>query len=117
MYTDTVDGLSASLHIVIGLLISAICSTEVAAIEISLASFYPILLLSGEFNKYHRSGLALKLAFVCCTAGIIWPLEGMPVWLRYIAYAMPTTFGAQALRSIMARGKTALIPLHQLLKV
>jgi ABC-type multidrug transport system ATPase subunit/ABC-type multidrug transport system permease subunit len=65
-----------------GLLISAVCSTEVAAIELSLASFYPILLLSG----------------------IIWPLEGMPVWLRYIAYAMPSTFGAQALRSIMSRG-------------
>ena len=38
--------------------------------------------------------------------GVIWPLEAMPVWLRYFAKALPTTFAAEAMRSILARGLT-----------
>ena len=73
------------------------------AIQLSLGSFYPNLLLSG----------------------IIWPLEGMPDYLRwdlkartrsndhgddtlnlfrYISYVLPQTFACQALRGIMSRG-------------
>eukprot|EP00092_Neocalanus_flemingeri_P090968 GFUD01115269.1.p1 GENE.GFUD01115269.1~~GFUD01115269.1.p1 ORF type:complete len:186 (-),score=24.59 GFUD01115269.1:39-596(-) len=43
-----------------GLLVSALCDNEQDAIQLSLGSFYPNLLLSG----------------------IIWPLEGMPDYLR-----------------------------------
>ena len=38
--------------------------------------------------------------------GIIWPLEGMPKVVRYISYALPTTYAAEAMRSIMGRGKS-----------
>ena len=44
-----------------GLLVSALCDNEQDAIQLALGSFYPNLLLSG----------------------IIWPLEGMPQYLRY----------------------------------
>ena len=43
-----------------GLLVSALCDNEQDAIQLALGSFYPNLLLSG----------------------IIWPLEGMPMYLR-----------------------------------
>lgn len=37
-------------------------------------------------------------------AGIIWPVEAIPIGLRYISYALPTTWAAQTMRSIMSRG-------------
>ena len=45
-----------------GLLVSALCDNEQDAIQLALGSFYPNLLLSG----------------------IIWPLEGMPDYLRLV---------------------------------
>lgn len=45
-----------------GFVISAICELERNAIQLALGSFYPTLLLSG----------------------VIWPIEGMPLYLRYI---------------------------------
>ncbi|KAI0241754.1 ABC transporter G family member 20 [Lamellibrachia satsuma] len=66
----------------LGLLISSICETEMSAIQCALGSVYPNMLLSG----------------------IIWPIESMPLWLRYIGYCLPMTFAAEALRSILARG-------------
>ena len=65
-----------------GLLVSALCDNEQDAIQLALGSFYPNLLLSG----------------------IIWPLEGMPQYLRYISYVLPQTFACQALRGILSRG-------------
>merc|ERR1719412_3254344 len=65
-----------------GLLVSALCDNEQDAIQLALGSFYPNLLLSG----------------------IIWPLEGMPMYLRYISYVLPQTFACEALRGILSRG-------------
>ncbi len=39
-------------------------------------------------------------------SGIIWPLEAMPVWMRYLGYCLPNTYAAQAMRSILARGES-----------
>lgn len=41
-----------------------------------------------------------------CT-GIIWPLESMPVWLRYFSYCLPMTYAAEAMRCILARGENS----------
>ena len=46
----------------IGLIISAVCETQQDATQIALGIFYPNLILSG----------------------IIWPIESMPVVLRYL---------------------------------
>lgn len=65
-----------------GFVISAICELERNAIQLALGSFYPTLLLSG----------------------VIWPIEGMPILLRSVAYFLPLTQATSALRSMLARG-------------
>ena len=47
-----------------------------------MGSFYPNFLLSG----------------------IIWPIEGMPVFLQYLAFLLPQTYACEAMRSILSRG-------------
>jgi len=37
-------------------------------------------------------------------SGVIWPIEAIPEWLRYISYALPTTWAAESMRSVMLRG-------------
>ncbi|ELT92522.1 hypothetical protein CAPTEDRAFT_162923 [Capitella teleta] len=66
----------------LGLLISTICIEETSAIQCALGSVYPNMLLSG----------------------IIWPLESMPMNLRYVSYCLPMTYAAEAMRCILARG-------------
>lgn len=65
-----------------GFVISAICELERNAIQLALGSFYPTLLLSG----------------------VIWPIEGMPIVLRYISTFLPLTLATTSLRSMMTRG-------------
>ncbi|XP_072155467.1 ABC transporter G family member 20 isoform X2 [Bemisia tabaci] len=71
-----------------GFVISAICELERNAIQLALGSFYPTLLLSG----------------------VIWPVEGMPIILRYISLCLPLTMATTSLRSILTRGWNLLEP-------
>ncbi|KAL4229119.1 hypothetical protein ACF0H5_012158 [Mactra antiquata] len=70
------------LGMALGVLYSAICNDENSAIQLALGSYFPLLLISG----------------------ILWPIEAMPVWLRYIGYASPMTYACEAMRCILARG-------------
>ncbi|GAM25192.1 hypothetical protein SAMD00019534_083670, partial [Acytostelium subglobosum LB1] len=65
-----------------GLVISSVAVIETEAIQLSLASFFPSLLLSG----------------------VMWPVQAIPPWFSWISYALPTTWAAEALRDIMIRG-------------
>ncbi|XP_003696091.1 ABC transporter G family member 20 isoform X1 [Apis florea] len=65
-----------------GFVISAICELERNAIQLALGSFYPTLLLSG----------------------VIWPIEGMPSFLRRISQGLPLTMATTALRAMLTRG-------------
>lgn len=65
-----------------GLFISSKARTEFQALQLALATFLPVLLISG----------------------IIWPVEALPTWLTPISWALPTTWAADAIRSIMVRG-------------
>ncbi|XP_032783939.2 LOW QUALITY PROTEIN: ABC transporter G family member 20 [Daphnia magna] len=65
-----------------GLLIATVCDNEISALLLSQASFLPFTVISG----------------VC------WPIEGMPFYLRSIAYSMPLTYAIESLRSIFSRG-------------
>merc|ERR1719273_701957 len=56
-----------------GFLISGLCDSQAVAMQLSIGSFYPNLLLSG----------------------ILWPLEGMPPALQYIAKFLPNTLACQ----------------------
>ncbi|KAI9558718.1 ABC protein [Daphnia sinensis] len=65
-----------------GLLIATLCDNENSALLLSQASFLPFTVISG----------------VC------WPIEGMPPYLRNIAYSMPLTYAIESLRCVFARG-------------
>ncbi|CAF1292196.1 unnamed protein product [Adineta steineri] len=64
-----------------GLVISTIFTTEVNAHQVTMAAFYPVLLLSG----------------------IVWPLEGQPIWIRTITKWLPMTKAIEAMRGILLR--------------
>jgi ABC-type multidrug transport system permease subunit len=66
----------------LGLIISTIARDEAEAVQLAVGSFFPVLLLSG----------------------VIWPLEGIPKGLNYVSYCLPTTWAAEAMRSILIRG-------------
>jgi ABC-type multidrug transport system permease subunit len=40
------------------------------------------------------------------SSGIFWPLEGMPIYLQYIAFLLPFTLPSIAVRNILAKGWT-----------
>ena len=65
-----------------GLVIAAICSEERQAMQLALGSFFPALLLSG----------------------IIWPIQAIPHYLRWLSLLLPTTWAASAGRDVMSRG-------------
>ena len=65
-----------------GLIISAICREENTAVMMLVGTFYINLIL----------------------AGIIWPIEAMPRWLRMFSYIQPQTLPVEALRNILSRG-------------
>lgn len=65
-----------------GLLVSAVCTEENTAVMMLVGTFYTNLIL----------------------AGIIWPIEAMPHWLRPLSYAQPQTLPTDTLRHILSRG-------------
>ena len=65
-----------------GLVMSAGCNTEQEAVQASLGTFFPFMLLSGT----------------------LWPLEGMPKYLQYVSYCLPQTLACEAMRGLMERG-------------
>ncbi|XP_071445179.1 ABC transporter G family member 20-like [Hetaerina americana] len=65
-----------------GFLISSCSSSISEANYMATGSFLPMIVMSGA----------------------MWPLEGMPLVFRYLAYAMPSTMATESLRSIMFRG-------------
>lgn len=59
-----------------------------------------------------KSLLKVSFLFCCllnskdffCFVGIIWPLEAIPEWLRYISICLPQTYAAEAMRCVLSRG-------------
>jgi len=66
----------------LGLVISGAATIETEAVQLSLSAYFPALLMSG----------------------VIWPLESIPPWMQWLSKALPTTWAAESLRSIMIRG-------------
>lgn len=66
----------------LGLFVSSKASSEFQAMQTVMPIMFPVLLLSG----------------------ILWPVEGLPTILQPVAWALPTTWSAEAFRSIMIRG-------------
>ncbi|XP_065916658.1 ABC transporter G family member 20-like isoform X2 [Dysidea avara] len=65
-----------------GLAISAYVNSESFALELAIALVYPVLL----------------------SAGLLWPLQSLPDWVRYTCYSFPMAVPTDAVRSILLRG-------------
>lgn len=65
-----------------GLLISIFCDSHTQASFVATGSFYPMIIL----------------------CGLLWPLQGMPDQLRYIALLFPFTIPSISVRNILVKG-------------
>jgi len=77
-----VASLLAITAVSLGILLSAAARNELQAVQ-----FIPMIVLP-----------------VFLLAGIFWPVEAIPPWLRPAAYAIPVTYAVEGLRSVMLRG-------------
>jgi ABC-2 type transport system permease protein len=66
----------------LGILLSSAAKTEAQAVQ-----FFPLIVLP-----------------TFLLAGIFWPVEALPTWLRPFSYLIPPTYAVSALRSIFLRG-------------
>ncbi|XP_077286475.1 ABC transporter G family member 20 [Arctopsyche grandis] len=71
-----------------GFLISIICDSYSFAFFVSTGSFYPMIML----------------------CGIVWPVEGMALGVRYVSKALPFTIPIMSMRDIMEKGHTMAYP-------
>ncbi|KAL5019992.1 hypothetical protein ScPMuIL_002884 [Solemya velum] len=60
----------------------SVCENENSAIQLVMGTMYPAMLISG----------------------ILWPIEAMPQWIRYISMCLPMTYAAEAIRCVLSRG-------------
>lgn len=65
-----------------GLLISVYCESHTMANFVATGAFYPMIIL----------------------CGLLWPLEGMPLFLRNFAFVFPFTVPTIAVRNVMEKG-------------
>uniref|UniRef100_A0A8D8JK43 ABC transporter G family member 20 n=1 Tax=Culex pipiens TaxID=7175 RepID=A0A8D8JK43_CULPI len=65
-----------------GLLISIFCDAHSTANFMATGTFYPMIIM----------------------CGIMWPLEGMPRYLQYIAYCFPFTVPSISMRNVLVKG-------------
>jgi ABC-2 type transport system permease protein len=74
--------LLAIVSLSLGILLSSLAKREAQAIQ-----FFPIIVLP-----------------TFLLAGIFWPVEAIPSWLRPFSYLIPPTYAVDATRSVMLRG-------------
>ncbi|MEE3082727.1 MAG: ABC transporter permease [Candidatus Thermoplasmatota archaeon] len=66
----------------LGLVVSSKAKSEFQAMQLNMPMMFPVLLLSG----------------------ILWPVQALPNWLQPVSWVLPSTWTAEACRSIMIRG-------------
>lgn len=86
-----------------GLFISIFCDSHTMANFMATGSFYPMIILCGKFWLLSLVNSRLTLTWIIIL-GIFWPLEGMPVYLQYVAFLLPFTLPSIAVRNILAKG-------------
>jgi huntingtin len=64
------------------------------------------LLLSAVFKKTHEAAVVAigTIFFIFIISGVLWPVEGIGLWLRWFSYSLPCTIPNDTLRSILSRG-------------
>lgn len=61
------------------------------------------LIYKMKYLKKERVKL-IFFEFIYFLKGMVWPVQGMPVYLQYISYFLPCTLACEAMRSIVSRG-------------
>ncbi len=102
------------MHFLQGFLIGSFCKEEVEATMLSIAMFFPVVMLSGWqmhfylhiifLHSININKLCNNLFFNYIFVGIMWPLEGMPLGFQYFSYLLPCQLPSEAMRSIVSRG-------------
>ena len=77
-----VIALLAIVSLSLGILLSSLAKREAQAIQ-----FFPLIILP-----------------TFLLAGIFWPVEAIPHWLRPLSYLIPPSYAVDAIRSVMLRG-------------
>jgi ABC-2 type transport system permease protein len=77
-----VIALLAVVSLSLGILLSSLARREAQAIQ-----FFPLIVLP-----------------TFLLAGIFWPVEAIPSWLRPFSYIIPPSYAVDAIRSVMLRG-------------
>lgn len=85
-----------------GLFISIFCDSHTMANFMATGSFYPMIILCGKWSVNWL--FILNLIDDSLLSGIFWPLEGMPIYLQYVAFLLPFTLPSIAVRNILAKG-------------
>nr|CAI5834721.1 unnamed protein product [Callosobruchus analis] len=78
----TITLLAGMCGMCFGFVVSCSCDTERTATYMALGSFLPIVML----------------------CGIIWPIEAMDTYLKYISTVLPLTQATDSMRCVLARG-------------
>lgn len=93
--------LAAFNGMILGLLISILSRSYLTAFIVSQSYMMPFLLISGKKNYNYEN---LKIFF--SPLGIIWPFEGMPIYLQYFSRFFPIYYPIQTLRNLIFKGRS-----------
>jgi hypothetical protein len=85
--------------LVFGLLCSIMMKSVLSAYIMSQGTVYPVSFISGETKLWSCTN---KIASIGFFAGTMWPVEGMPVGLRYIGEVFPFSRPTSTLRRLLA---------------
>jgi ABC-type multidrug transport system permease subunit len=81
--------------------------TLVALSGLSFGLFLSCIIDDFVLANYLNIGVFLGFMF---TSGIFWPIEGMPMLLRYASYMAPTTLPNQSITDVVVKGFTIAHP-------
>ncbi len=98
-------GLIDSYRIILALPILFLLSSLFSCIGMIFTSF------ARNYDSfiYSTSGLIVPMSLL---SGTYFPLEQLPVGLRYVAYLFPLTHGVSAVREVLHNGPTTVVAIH-----
>ena len=101
--TDIVLGYTVTFDIrIVGSIALALMIIVLYAIGLLGLGFLLSTIAKNEFQAIQFIPLIILPSIIL--AGVIWPIESMPPIIRPVSYAIPLTYAAEALRSVMIRG-------------
>lgn len=90
-----------------GLLLSAVMRSSFESLTLAQFFVYPIMFLSGKWKLQIIQQASELFAYI---SGVMWPFEGIPVFLQHIGRLMPFALASTAFRSILFKDSTITDP-------